>query len=580
MGAVMSWRWVWLGWMATASVGCAAHAPVARTPHAVPVADEPATPADEAETYKYCAGTVTEWEEHKCIWELTPEQQRRRSYSQRLVYRSGRLERFETVTGSGAIYKSDTSTTNTYRYEGGRIVEYSSSNRNDVLKGGAVFSDGMRLILWKDEQGRPKPKEDSKVSGLRRTLSAQGRVLSYEYVDHAGKPTPSEGVSRVDVKRSPQGAVLEESFFGDDGEPIRNSEGVHRVEYVVDQHGVALEARYFDEQGQPTPSDGVYVERTQYDDVGNTRDVAFYDTQNNLVMSLTEGAARLHYTRDARGNETKLELFDAAGRPIVGAYHYASRTRRFDEHDLTVEWAYFGADGAPLRTSDVGDAIMRQTRDARGNVIRERFYDENAAPTLGVDGYHEVDIAYDARDNPISYRYLDVASAPVMVTQGYQWRKLTYDGDRLIRTEYFDAKDRPVNAFGKYGITEIAYAPDGSEAERRNIDASASPLLSCNGQVSPELQTEISEQAALTRFCYQRLLRTSPKATGKLMVELRLDAKGQVARASLVTDELAEPELSSCVLGLMRSRSFDNAPVGGCTVVRVPLSFRPKPLDP
>jgi YD repeat-containing protein len=436
------------------------------------------------------------------------------------------------------------------------------------------------LALWKDEQGRPKPKKNSKASGLRRTLSAQGRVLSYEYVDAAGKPTPSEGLYRVDVKRSPQGAVLEESFFGDDGEPIRDSKGVHRIEYTVDEHGVAVEERYFDEQGQPTPSEGVYVERTQYDDVGNTRDVAFYDTQNNLVMSLAEGAARMHYTRDARGNEIKLELFDTAGRPIVGAHHFASRTRRFDEHDLAIEWAYFGTDGAPLRLSDEGDAIMRQTRDARGNVIRERFYDENAAPTLGVDGYHGVDIGYDTRDNPISYRYVDVAGAPVLVKQGYQWRKLTYDGDRLIRIEYFDAKDQPVNAFAKYGITEIAYAPDGSEAERRNIDASASPLLSCNGQLTPDLQAEIAGQAGRTRFCYERLLRTSPKATGKLVVELRLDAKGQVARAALATDELAEPELSSCVLGLMRSSSFSNAPVGGCAVVRVPLAFRPRASDP
>jgi uncharacterized protein (DUF2126 family) len=64
------------------------------------------------------------------------------------------------------------------------------------------------------------------------------------------------------------------------------------------------------------------------------------------------------------------------------------------------------------------------------------------------------------------------------------------------------------------------------------------------------------------------------------MVELRLDAKGEVARASLVSDELAEPELSKCVLSLMQIRGFDNAPVGGCAVVRVPLSFQPKPSAP
>ena len=86
---------------------------------------------------------------------------------------------------------------------------------------------------------------------------------------------------------------------------------------------------------------------------------------------------------------------------------------------------------------------MRQTRDARGNVVRERYFDENAASTLGADGYHTVEIGYDARDNPISYRYLDLDGAPTTVKQSYQWRRLTYDGDRLIRTEYFDKDDKP-----------------------------------------------------------------------------------------------------------------------------------------
>ena len=443
MDPVASWKWAWLACLTGASIACASQAPVAQTPRAAArQQDDPTEKASEVETYKYCAGTVTEWEEDKCIWELTPEQQRRRGYSQRLVYRDGRLERFETITGSGAAYKSDTTTTSTYRYEGGRIVEWSNTNRNGVLKGGVVLSEGGRLALWKDEQRRPKPKKGSKASGLRRTLSAGGRVLSYEWVDGSGTPTPAEGVSRVDVTRSPRGATLTERFFGADGEPIRDSKGVQHILYTVDDHGQEVEARYFDEQDQPTPSEGVYVKRTQYDEVGNTTDVAFFDSHDNPVISLGEGAARRHYTRDARGNETKLELFDINGRPIVGSAHFASRTRRFDEHDLPIEWAFFGVDGAPLRLLDLGDAIMRQTRDARGNVIRERFYDENAAPSLGVDGYHSVDIGYDERDNPISYRYLDVAGAPGMVKEGYQSRKLTYDGDRLVLRRQSSGRER------------------------------------------------------------------------------------------------------------------------------------------
>jgi hypothetical protein len=75
------------------------------------------------------------------------------------------------------------------------------------------------------------------------------------------------------------------------------------------------------------------------------------------------------------------------------------------------------------------------------------------------------------------------------------------------------------------------------------------------------------------------LLRVSPKATGKLLVELRIDATGQVTHASLLKDELAEPDLSSCVLGVMRT-SFATAPTNGCAVVNVPLNFQPKTSAP
>lgn len=41
----------------------------------------------ETRTQRYCAGTVTEFDVHRCIFELTSAQQRRRGYAQRLVFR-------------------------------------------------------------------------------------------------------------------------------------------------------------------------------------------------------------------------------------------------------------------------------------------------------------------------------------------------------------------------------------------------------------------------------------------------------------------------------------------------------------
>lgn len=537
-------------------------------------ARSPAAP--DGETFRYCAGTVTEWDVDQCVWELTPEQQRQRPYSQRLVYRAGRLERMEAISGSGALDRE--SETATMRYDGKRVAGWVKTNRNGVLKGTSEAAEGGVWVRFLDSQGRPRVSEKKKkstVSGLKRTFDARGRVLSFTYVNSEGNPTEQEGVYLVAKTRNAIGAVVEERYFGFGDAPVSGPAGAHRVVHEVDEHGVDLSIRYYDAKGQPTLAQGAHVERLKNDANGNILETRFFDVQGAPTRSEYFGAAIVRRVRDARGNLTSLALFDEQERPVVGATHFAVMKRRYDAQDLLIESAYFGVDGAPLRLKDLGNAILRQTRDARGNVIVERFYDERGAPMLGTEHYHRVDIAYDQRDNPVSFRYFDLNGARATVASGYYERQLTYDGDRLTRTAYFDAAGSLVNIDKGYAVIEQDYGADGSDNERRFLKANGEPATGgCQGTIGPELTAEISERARATRSCYEKLLSEQPTAQGRVMIELTINSNATVSGATLSKDELAVPSFATCVTTKMR-RAYDHQPTGGCAQVRIPLVFQP-----
>ncbi|RYZ02541.1 MAG: AgmX/PglI C-terminal domain-containing protein [Myxococcales bacterium] len=537
--------------------GCAAPAPAQ-------VALRPAQAAP-AEAVVFCAGTVTEHEVHRCVWQLTSEQQRHRSYSQRLLLRRGEFSRLDTVSGSGAPQELSS----VYEYRGGRVRSWSRENRNGVVRGRNVLADDERWVRWLDEQDRPRVRAKTTISGLRRVLSARGRVESFSSVNWLGQPAAEGAVHETRVLRSAAGAVLERRFFGLRGEPVQNEDGSHRITFEVDERGVERERRYFDAAGAPALASGVHLVRTRSNRFGEPEAVAYLDVQGAPARETRDGAAGLRYERDERGNELSLTLLDEQGRPLVGSNGWAMRKRRYDELDAVIETAFFDASGSPVRERERGAALVREPRGERGNVTSELFYDERGEPALGTQGYHRADIEYDQRDNPVSYVYSDVKDVPL------RSRRLYYDGDRLIREEHTDAAGKPLLTAQGYASYEISYLEDGSEGMKRYFDASGGQQVTCHGAAPQALQSELAERAGSLRSCYERLLRYGSTEEGKLMVELSVDGRGAVLNAALVQDEIDDGDLTKCVLETMRV-PYLNKSEGDCATVRVPVVFRQK----
>ena len=116
--------------------------------------------------------------------------------------------------------------------------------------------------------------------------------------------------------------------------------------------------------------------------------------------------------------------------------------------------------------------------------------------------------------------------------------------------------------------TASAAAPAASKA----IRAASSCGGECKGVVSSELRSYLSGRASQGRKCYERSLLQNASLKGRMKVQLRLSAQGQLCSASMASDELQDPGLNACILQMFRASVYP-APGSGCVDVAVPLSF-------
>ncbi|HVJ21762.1 MAG TPA: hypothetical protein VM686_40440, partial [Polyangiaceae bacterium] len=424
---------------------------------------------------RYCGGTVTEHEVHRCIWELTEAQQRRRGYSQRLVYENGRLARFEEINGLGVTLDGNYGSygVSVYAYEGDRVSGQSLFDRNGVPRGTTRLSaDGTR-VEWLDEKGRPRVREGTRASGLIRTLDQRGRVSSYRYVDAKGAATPSaSGRIEVRAKRNEAGALVENAVFDEQGSPMRDSSGVHREVFTVDDHGIPTRTEYFGTDGQPIENnDGYHRVDYQFDEVGNKLAEAYFDVRGRPTRSAVNGAASFRMQNDAHGNETSRTYFDEYGEPLLSKHGYVTRKILVDAAGDEIEWSFHGFGGELIPFGPGKHAIKREQHDERGNEILERFFDANDRPIAIESGFHAIKLAYDERDNVVLGTYLDKDLKPARTTKIYASWKYGYDGDRRVLTQYLSPEQTLMDA--GWGYAEIRHDWDelGVEGGKRYFNA-------------------------------------------------------------------------------------------------------------
>jgi outer membrane biosynthesis protein TonB len=93
----------------------------------------------------------------------------------------------------------------------------------------------------------------------------------------------------------------------------------------------------------------------------------------------------------------------------------------------------------------------------------------------------------------------------------------------------------------------------------------------CDFASGSALNSALTSTARSAQGCYNRALRTS-EVSGSLTVSVQVGPNGQVCSAGIVNDSVHSGEISSCVLGRFRGKTFP-APQGGCATVNIPINF-------
>ena len=95
----------------------------------------------------------------------------------------------------------------------------------------------------------------------------------------------------------------------------------------------------------------------------------------------------------------------------------------------------------------------------------------------------------------------------------------------------------------------------------------------CRGRASPELVRALQTRAVDARRCYNKALASDPSLQGKSDVHVRIGQDGTVCSVEVLASSLPT-DMNACVLGVYHQATYP-APVGGCIVAGVPITFVP-----
>lgn len=197
----------------------------------------------------------------------------------------------------------------TYASTGTTIVseyEYDVYGNRVLEKFTAVYEDGETALLYLKKY----------------TFDEYGQVILKQHIDEAGEPFYDEtiGYSSIRTEYSPEGYVIVEEYWGENGEPL----DIFRYEYERDARGNPIVTRrYGADRLLLREADGAAARIVQeYDSFGHLVKMSFYNENGDPYEDISCSYVVCSY--DSRGNQNSVVYYNKNGeelaRNVVFAY--------------------------------------------------------------------------------------------------------------------------------------------------------------------------------------------------------------------------------------------------------------------
>lgn len=372
-----------------------------------------------------------------------------------------------------------------------------------------------------DVEGSPLLPPGIQYAKVKYGYDNNGYLNSIRYYNVQGGLTPVKGIAGYDYINDKRGNTLEERRIGTDGSlttnepiirykydesdnctemayydeisPIKDSDGIHKYIFTYDSRNQLIEARYYDTMDNLTLSLGYNyaVVKNEYDEKGYRVKCSYYGT-DELPCICAEGWSSATYEYNQFGNITKQCFFDVTGAPTDPKIMVPVGIAEYDERGNLLYLAAQDGHGNLVNRPD-GWAVMRAEYDDRNNQLTQAYFNAQDKPIL-YNGYHKMTWKYDKQNKCIETAYYGTDSQPVLVNNIH---RITYkyaeNSTHLIEEVVYDNKGKATNCAAGWHRVITTYGKDGVTPETKKFYTKTGLLLMMQ-QWNGEKWVEVAEE--------------------------------------------------------------------------------------
>jgi hypothetical protein len=369
-----------------------------------------------------------------------------------------------------------------------------------------------------DTKARPMPIDDDPWPRLEADYSDRGKPIEFRYYGQ-------DEVLKLRIRNNQQGKIIEQCFFGPDGElRIDKVAGFARFIVKYDESGNDIESSYQGPDSQLVEPPGMGYARvtTAFDKNGNPIENRTYGSDNELIEHPTTGSAIIQWDRDIKGRITEVRSLGADGKLKDDIKAGTAIVRiKYDKLGNEIEKATYGADGKLKNAVGREYSISRFKYDDKGRITECSAFGPDEKPVLLKAGYSKTHTKYDRDGNLIEDSYYGTDGKLIIAPElGFARAQYKYDENgNFIEDSNFGAENEP-----------IVWSKGGYFKSVRKYDSQGRLIEACFYDVDGSLMEMKGSDVAVIHFKYD--------ADGNLIEKIMFDKNMNVSSKTNSIEDL------------------------------------------
>lgn len=318
--------------------------------------------------------------------------------------------------------------------------------------------------------------EGKRVDRITRHLQEyddKGYLIKVNYASFQNQRVGDEyGIYGEKYVRDEKGRICETIYLAYDGSPKATKWGLGKRKVRYDKFGNIVRVDCLTVNDQPAsalPDDCYSSYECEYDKYGNRTSIKFKDSDNNNVMSKTNGAAGYNYVF-RKGLLIRKESIGINGGCMFDSEGYAVLKYEYDKNGFVSNISYYDANDE-LSPVDNGIASVSYSCDDKGNILVTKYLGLDGNLRANSSGYAGIVETVDSVGNVVEFRTYGTDWTPCLNSEGSSGRKSEYNKLGLIsKVVNIGIDDNPMPDMNGHYMIEYTYDTKANLSRKAFLD--------------------------------------------------------------------------------------------------------------